>query len=176
MVIYIPLCLYLYSLYISTSCLTCWFTFHYVYIYICVHDSVSYNSPNLHSTMFIFILRISKIWLGMNGNLHSTMFIFICLPLFFRKRGKDKFTFHYVYIYMRLEELRAEQRAHLHSTMFIFISCLCTIHLLPQTFTFHYVYIYIARGYHSEYLCYEFTFHYVYIYMVAGCVSSSGQG
>ncbi len=54
--IYIPLCLYLYGLPACTYRQGGGFTFHYVYIYIVTELKGDEIQPDLHSTMFIFIL------------------------------------------------------------------------------------------------------------------------
>ena len=55
-IIYIPLCLYLYDDSNILSALTYLFTFHYVYIYMQNDPNIPLQKYHLHSTMFIFIL------------------------------------------------------------------------------------------------------------------------
>ena len=85
----------------------------------------------------------SALWYSSLVYLHSTMFIFI-LEKGVKKMYEYKFTFHYVYIYMKKVLWQWPRHWDLHSTMFIFISNkVKNIISNARTFTFHYVYIYI---------------------------------
>ena len=142
LIIYIPLCLYLYdnSFFIRFKAKT--FTFHYVYIYISKGFTV--NPPIFIFTfhyVYIYMLmktqqrRIKRIYIPLclylydsgkekkitQKNLHSTMFIFIFSHFSFDLSSLRKFTFHYVYIYIWQTARRKRGFKNLHSTMFIFI-------------------------------------------------------
>ena len=99
--------------------------------------------PNLHSTMFIFILSIVIFKKEI-----SLIYIPLCLYLYSHIFVKffiwHIFTFHYVYIYIPFHEI---------------------YHLIWDAFTFHYVYIYIWNTDPKLHPVQPFTFHYVYIYI-----------
>ena len=79
--IYIPLCLYLYSKSLIFFLPCTWFTFHYVYIYMSREKVFNIQRKHLHSTMFIFIFKCENHRYRRCVYLHSTMFIFISDPI-----------------------------------------------------------------------------------------------
>ena len=118
--LYIPLCLYLYTQHCHYSIISSNFTFHYVYIYIYYELGEDCYYPTLHSTMFIFIwgwLCLCSAW---GCSLHSTMFIFIlCFP-FGQEEKRSLYIPLCLYLYLSVV-YRASDGSALHSTMFIFI-------------------------------------------------------
>ena len=165
--IYIPLCLYLYWLDLPTVCShTC------IYIPLCLY-------------LYLSDRKFQK----SSWDLHSTMFIFILLSWLHSMIGCLIFTFHYVYIYMfckmwssgivciyiplclylyLLRHTFATSFIYLHSTMFIFISVSIYDNQTGEIlFTFHYIYIYITKFNNYVNFVLQFTFHYVYIYIQA---------
>ena len=75
--IYIPLCFYLYPVWIEHDTGPGKFTFHYVSTY--THPDIRSNtfSRHLHSTMFLLIHSEAYEYCVENVNLHSTMFLLI---------------------------------------------------------------------------------------------------
>ena len=97
--IYIPLCLYLYPLPVSVLCVSPWFTFHYVYIYMHCVSTGFFGS-------FIFTFHYVYIYMPVRlcSKRRISIYIPLCLYLYVVGGCKSNisgiFTFHYVYIYI----------------------------------------------------------------------------
>ena len=75
-IIYIPLCIYFNFTYVKLWLQHLLFTFHYVSISTNWHGMSRLLPLYLHSTMYLFQLRISEWYFIVCNNLHSTMYLF----------------------------------------------------------------------------------------------------
>mgnify|MGYP003279654363 CR=1 FL=1 len=160
--IYIPLCIYFNCLISLLMKQEVKFTFHYVSISTREYDNGFLDNYHLHSTMYLFQLIVSNLYLLLLPYLHSTMYLFQrmhhahyamhhalftfhyvsistvlnALPI----SSTDKFTFHYVSI-STLFFLPVYPIAHdLHSTMYLFQQLAYQFDSADSLrFTFHYV-------------------------------------
>ncbi len=98
--------------------------------------------PDLHSTMYLFQLSLSKIHKKHLLHLHSTMYLF--QPA-------------------RTIVCQNSRSSHLHSTMYLFQLLTSLIVYFSFLFTFHYVSISTKLDDMSNNHAFLFTFHYVSI-------------
>ena len=137
--IYIPLCFYLYRNGEPGTVFWSSFTFHYVSTYTGHVIRIFTSGIDLHSTMFLLILRRKT---------RSSWWFWIYIPLcFYLYRSQDVqytglcwFTFHYVSTYTAFCARDIWQLHNLHSTMFLLIpNHVCRDWDTVVLFTFHYV-------------------------------------
>ncbi len=120
--IYIPLCLYLYTLRIYLTFLT-----KHIYIPLCLY---LYSSKPTWVTGRYYIYIPLCLYLYYKREKRRTFRVKIYIPLclyLYRRQGCKQlrtyaFTFHYVYIYIIKCTMHRFRHPDLHSTMFIFIS------------------------------------------------------
>ena len=164
-IIYIPLCIYFNSPNDVVSICSTLFTFHYVSISTKECQKTVRNLANyLHSTMYLFQRILRKVPTAGIDYLHSTMYLFQP-PVNFRVWTPfSSFTFHYVSISTKPEEIWHSVQTLIYIPLCIYFNRLLSVWLFPVFCIYIPLCIYFNPSYRRWHHIYRYLHSTMYLF------------